>query len=86
MSNYPIGSNVKHKEELWRVVRIIGQSTSLFEDETGAYVQIESYVELKGLDGSIDFISLEMERAPYAGSPSIIKGLEPINWTPGGGI
>ena len=80
MPEYPLGAIVTHKDEQYRVVRIIGQSTSLFESETGAYVQIESYVELKGSDGSIDFVSLEMVRVPYEGGASVIKGLEPINW------
>lgn len=80
MSDYAIGTTVKHKEEDYRVVRIIGASTSLFEDDKGAYIQVESYVELKGTDGSIDFVTLEMERKPYEGGPSMIKGLSPINW------
>jgi hypothetical protein len=81
MSEYPIGVVVVHKDEQYRVVRIIGQSTSLFEDDKQVYLQIESYVELKGADGSIDFVTLEMERKAYEGGPSIIKGLDPINWS-----
>jgi hypothetical protein len=84
MSDYPIGGTIEHKNEQYRVVRIIGQSVSLFEDEKGTYLQTESYVELKGADGSIDFVSLTLERTPYEGGSSIIKGLEPINF--GGGV
>lgn len=83
MLEYPIGATVEHHKEQWRVVRIIGSSVTLFEDDTQAYLQTESYVELKGADGSIDFVSLTMERTPYEGPTSVVKGLEPINF---GGI
>jgi hypothetical protein len=84
MSEYPIGVTIEHNGEQFRVVRIISNSITLFEDEKGCYLQTESYVELKGADGMIDFITLTRERTPYEGSPSIIKGLEPINF--GGAI
>jgi hypothetical protein len=79
MSDYTIGITLEHKGEQFRVVRIITNSITLFEDEKGVYLQIESYIELKGLDGSIDFITLTRERNPYEGPTSIAKGLEPIN-------
>lgn len=81
MSDYPIGATVDHKDDKYRVVRIIVKSVSLHEEEgKETYLQTESYVELKGADGSIDFVSLTLEREPYVGPPSTIKGLSPINW------
>jgi hypothetical protein len=80
---YGIGSIVPHKNEAWRVVRIITKSETLFEPEDGrepAYVAVESYVELKGADGMIDFVVLSQEKKKYEGGASIIKGLEPVLW------
>ena len=84
MSEYPIGHTIKHFDADWRVVRIIGSSITLFEDKEEVYLQTESYVELKNADGAVDFVTLTLERAPYDGPPSAIKGLEPINFDSGG--
>jgi hypothetical protein len=83
MSDYPIGHTIKHKEEDYRVVRIISHSVSLFEDKEGVYLQTESYVELKSPIGLVDFVVLTCERELYNGPPSPIKALDPINF--GGG-
>lgn len=79
MSEYPIGHEVEHAGKKFRVVRIIGNSVALFEDEKKAYLQTESYVQLKAIDGTIDFVTFTIERAPYEGPNSLIKALEPIN-------
>ena len=83
MPDYPIGHTIKHNDADYRVVRIIGESVSLFEDDKQAYLQTESYVELKNAEGHVDFVTLTMERVPYEGPISSIKGLEPINFSIG---
>lgn len=86
MSEYTIGHEVEMPTGVpdgvarYRVVRIIGRSISLFQDVDKAYLQNESYVELKALDGTITFMILTRERTPYDGPVSQIKGLEPINF------
>lgn len=86
MSEYAIGCEIERPTavpdqlERLRVVRIIGKSVSLFQDAEKAYLQIESYVELKGADGLITFVILAQERTSYEGPTSAIKGLEPINF------
>jgi hypothetical protein len=79
---YVLGGNVRRDNEIWRVVRIIEKSQTLFEPEDGTapYIQTESYVELKAGDGSIDFVILSQEKRAYEGEHSIIKGLEPVDW------
>jgi hypothetical protein len=86
MSDYTIGCEIERPTEIvdvfekFRVVRIVGKSVSLFQDEKEAYLQTESYVELKAGDGTIAFAILTSERTPYVGPVSTIKGLEPINF------
>lgn len=78
MSEYAIGSTIKIGDVEFRVVRIIGQSVTLFEDTEGSFLLTESYIELKGSDNTVEFIRLTVERTPYTGPVSIIKGLDPI--------
>lgn len=86
MSEYAIGceierpTQVPEQTEKFRVVRIVGKSVTLFQDGTRAYLQTESYVELKSADGTIAFAILTQERTEYVGPASSIKGLEPINF------
>jgi hypothetical protein len=86
MSEYTIGHEIERPTEVpdvverLRVVRIINKSVTLFQDAEKAYLQTESYVELKSADGLIAFVILTRERTPYEGPTSVIKGLEPINF------
>jgi len=82
-STYVIGSVITHKGSAWRVVRIVGRSETLFEPEDGrtvAYVGVESYVQLKSVEGLIDFVVLTADKMAYDGPNSVIKGVEPIMW------
>ncbi len=61
---------------------MVERSRTLVEPEDGAtpYVQVESYLQLKLADGTIDFIPLFQDKEPYEGLQGRIKGLEPIQW------
>lgn len=82
MSEYQIGSELQQGDKTWRVIRIISNDQSLFEDESGAYIILESYLQLKDPDGVIDHIILNSEKLPYTGPSSKIKALAPIPWRP----
>ena len=76
-----LGDTVKHKDEPFRVIRIVEKSRTLFEtDEGESYVVEESYVELKGGTGDIEFITLYRTRLSYEGAESLIKGQGPVLW------
>lgn len=80
MSEYQIGSEIQHKDKLWRVIRVVSTDQSLFEDEGGIYIILESYIQIKDPDGIIDFITFNSEKLAYTGPSSTIKALEPIPW------
>lgn len=80
MSEYQIGSEVVHKEKTWRIIRVLANDQSLFEDESGLFIILESYIQLKDADGIIDFIVMNSEKLPYTGPTSSIKALDPIQW------
>ena len=80
MSEYQIGSTLVQKDKTWRIVRVIIRDTTLFEDDTGAYLVTESYLQLKSASGEIDHIVLESDKIKYDGAPCEIKGLDPITW------
>ena len=84
MSEYQIGSTLQQKDKTWRIVRVVTHDTTLFEDEQGAYLITESYLQLKAEDGSIDHIVLESDKLKYDGAPCRIKGLDPISWRTNG--
>jgi hypothetical protein len=76
-----LGEVIKHENKPWRVVRIIEKSRTLFEPEQGEgapFILEESYVELKGPEGDINFIVLAEEKQPYTGPSCPILGLSPV--------
>jgi hypothetical protein len=76
-----IGEVIKHKGKLARVVRLVRQSISLIETDSGeAYLLEESYIQLMMEDGEPDFIVLSATNRPYQGKPSVIRGLVPIGY------
>jgi hypothetical protein len=80
VSEYSIGHEVQYLDKTWRVVRILSNDQTLFEDDSGAHVILESYVMIKSADGLIDFIVLSSEKLPYSGPASSIKALAVIPW------
>lgn len=78
MSEYQLGSELQYKDKTWRVVRVISQDWSLFEDESGIYIIAESYVQIKSTDGEIDHVVLASDRMEYGGVHSNIKALKPL--------
>lgn len=80
MSEYQLGSEIVHKDKTWRIIRVLANDQSLFEDESGLFIILESYVQLKDADGVIDFIVMNSEKLPYTGPTSSIKALEPLQW------
>lgn len=80
VSEYQIGSTMQYKDREWRIVRVIYSDTTLFEDESGAYLIKESYLQLKSIDGEIDHYVLESEKLSYGEPSHPIKGLNPIIW------
>jgi len=78
MLNAKLGDVIEHNAQPFRIVRIIMNSTTLYEPEVGeTYVVEESYLELKGADGAVEFISLREEEKPFTGPSSLIRALEP---------
>lgn len=80
MSEYQIGSEIQYKDRSWRIIRVLSNDQSLFEDESGLFIILESYVQLKDELGQIDFIVMNSEKLPYTGPTSTIKALEPLQW------
>ena len=79
---YQLGSEIQHKDKTWRIIRVVTGDHSLFEDESGIHSILESYIQLKDADGTIDFITFNSEKLIYNGPTSSIKALEPIPWRP----
>ena len=76
-----LGSILDRGNTPQRVVRIIHESLTLYEGEGETpFIIRESYAELKGADGGMDFLTLSREKLPYDGPQSLIRGLEPISW------
>jgi len=70
---------VEHKDEKWRVVRIIDHSMTLFTTNEGQeYVQDETYVEIRNKMGLVDFIVFHEETTAYDGPSSAINAMMPI--------
>jgi len=80
VSEYQIGSEIQYKDRSWRIIRVLSNDQSLFEDESGLFIILESYVQLKDELGQIDFIVMNSEKLPYTGPTSTIKALEPLQW------
>jgi len=80
VSEYQLGSEIVHKEKTWRIIRVLSNDQSLFEDESGLFIILESYVQLKDELGQIEFIVMNSEKLPYSGPTSTIKALEPLQW------
>lgn len=81
MSEYQLGSEIQHKDKTWRVIRILSNDQTLFEDDAGnLYVILETFVQIKDASGVIDFIVMNSEKLPYTGPPSSIKALSVIPW------
>ena len=75
---FQIGDTVNVKDSMARVVRIIKESLTLYEDESGGCnIKKESYIQLRDLNGAVHFIVLDEATLPYEGPNSPIKGLEP---------
>lgn len=77
---YQLGSELQYKDKTWRVIRVLSNDQSLFEDEHETYIILESYIQLKDADGTINFIVMNSEKLPYTGPTSNIKALDPIQW------
>ena len=81
MSEYQIGHEIWYKEKQWRVVRILSNDQSLFEDDSGnIHIILESFIMIKDALGAIDFIVMNSEKLPYTGPSSSIKALSAIPW------
>ncbi len=80
MATTNLGDTVKVGDIHLRVVRVINKSLTLYEGPKRPYIVEESYLELKGSDGSIEFIQLDKQELPYTGASSVIKALEPPNF------
>ena len=78
-NSHNLGECITHKDHTWRIVRIVDQSKTLFEyANSKPYIIIESYAELKAINGDITHISWKTEKFPYLGPYSNIRALEPI--------
>lgn len=73
-----LGETIVVGDVQYRVVRVVNKSLTLFQGAEGVYIIEESYLELKGSDGGIDFIELDRKKLAYTGPSSTIKALEPI--------
>lgn len=77
---YSLGQEVEHKQSTWLVVRIIENSSSLFEEEDGTLSKIEeSYAQLRNDKGEYDFVMF-VERAETFNRHSVIKAIPPVPW------
>lgn len=73
-----LGETVKYKNMPFRIVRVV-KSISLLETESGVCsILDETYLELKGHNGEIDFLELTSEEKPYVGPSCPIKALAPL--------
>lgn len=81
MSIPVLGETVTRGDQPYRVIRVIKESSTLYEPEEGeSYTLTESYLELKGGDGNIEFEILNSVKTIYVGNPSTIKGCTPVKW------
>ena len=75
-----LGSNIQHRGDVWRVIRLIQDDMSLFEATGMNFVIKESYAMVKSPEGKIDFIVFASERLSYDGPQSAIKALDVLPW------
>jgi hypothetical protein len=81
VSEYLLGSEIQYQDKAWRVVRILSNDQTLFEDLSGAaYTILESFIMIKDAEGNLDFIVMNSEKLPYTGPSSTIKALAVIPW------
>ena len=83
MSIPVLGETVQRGDQPYRVVRVIKESVTLYEPDEGTappYIVTESYIELKGADGNIEFEVVASVQTTYVGEPSTIKACTPISW------
>lgn len=78
-----LGETLERGTKSWRVVRICHQ-LSLCEDQQGVTTVVEEdLVELKSVDGEVDFEVQRTEVTPYEGPTSVVKAPEPLTWKRG---
>lgn len=73
-----LGQDLLWKDRVVRVVRIVRDDTSLFETKDSSYTIQESYAQVIGEDGIVDFIVFSSAKIPFIGPKSKIKALQPI--------
>jgi hypothetical protein len=74
-----LGDTIQYEGQPHRVIRIVMNDHSLFEDGAKCYIITESYLMLKALDGSITFIVLSTSRQEFTGT-SDIRAMQPLSW------
>ena len=80
MTAIELGDTIPFKGQQFRVIRIVDHSLTLYQHENRLSVVDEVYLELKGDDGSIDFLEVSKEERPYTGKLGVIRGLEPSSF------
>jgi hypothetical protein len=78
---FVLGQEIERDDKKFLVVRIIEKSLVLFEEPSGVmYTLEESYVELRGAQGEVEFVVLFENMQPFTNKKSTIKGLDPLTW------
>lgn len=80
---YKLGLEIQLEKEKYRIVRIIERSHSLHAEGDKEMVIDESYIELKGQSGEIEFVTLSSDKKPYEGPKSTIAAPTAIPWNKG---
>lgn len=80
MPQLNLGAEVPHAGEQWRVVRLVAEDLSLFEDADGSFIIKDSFAMIKSPSGKIDFIVFSTERIVYEGPKSSVKALDTLPW------
>jgi len=80
VSTLTLGSEVPHAGEQWRVIRLVAEDLSLFEDADSSFIIKDSFAMIKSPEGKIDFIVFSTERIVYEGPKSGIKALDSLPW------
>lgn len=76
-----LGQEIEWQGGKWLVVRLIQKSLALFEENDGSLFTVdESYAEIKGPHGELDFITLLEEIQPFTNKKSTIRALDPVAW------
>lgn len=81
MSQYELGKTITVLEKPYLVVRLIEKSSTLFEDPKGdCFIITESYAQLRGPDGEVEFVVFYEQQQPCEKPAGQIPGLEPVIW------